>query len=112
MRRARAGLLAIAAAASCVSAGASAQTWDPATNRKSSANYDAVVKDNPAFRANREHAECDTIESLDLRAQCVASFERPAPIRPADGGGALPPEDPQHPRTTVTNGPVRSPGDD
>ncbi len=111
MGRALTAFLTIAVLAAGAATSASAQTWDPAANRKSSTNYDAVVKDNPAFRANREHAECDSIESLDLRAQCVASFERPTPIRAKDGE-ALPPEDPQHPRTTITNGPVRSPGDE
>lgn len=116
MTRARAIILAtipaVAALAVWAGANAPAHAADPVANRRASANYDAVVKDNPAFRANRERAECDSIESLDLRAQCVASFERPTPIRTPSATEALPPEDPQHPRVTVTNGPVRNPDDD
>ncbi|MBV8169625.1 MAG: hypothetical protein JO021_22730 [Alphaproteobacteria bacterium] len=84
---------------------------DPAANRRASANYDAVVQANPGFRAQREHVECDSIESLDLRAQCVASFEGKLTLPP-------PPADEHpvgtvmHPAVTVTNGPVRNPDDD
>jgi hypothetical protein len=109
MERIRAGVMAIAVIVAC---SAMASAADPAGNRKASANYDAVVHDNPGFRADREHAECDSIQSLDLRAQCVASFDRSAPIRPTGIETAAPPADIEHPLITITNGPVRNPDDD
>ncbi len=84
---------------------------DAGANRKASAGYEAVVTGNPVFRANREHVECDPIESLDLRAQCVASFEQASPIVvPVEPPPA--PLDLAHPRVTVTNGPIHNPDDD
>ena len=109
MERIRAGVMATAVIVVCSGMASAA---DPVANRKASANYDAVVHDNSAFRANREHAECDSIQSLDLRAQCVASFDRPAPIRPTGIDTAPPREDLEHPLVTITNGPVRNPDDD
>jgi hypothetical protein len=91
--------------------GAPARAADPDANRKASAAYDTLVGDNPAFRAQREAAECGAIESLDLRAQCVASFERPTVILPPVPEPPAP-VDFLHPRVTVTNGPVRNPDDD
>jgi len=87
-----------------------ASAADPAANRKASANYDAVVHSNPQFRAARAHQECDPIDNLDLRAQCVASFDG----APATLGAPPPPAaapDPRHPVVTVTNGPVQNPDD-
>ncbi|MBI3513187.1 MAG: hypothetical protein HY060_03855 [Proteobacteria bacterium] len=94
------------------SLGSAAGAADAAANRKASANYDAVVRGNPAFRNEREHAECDAIESLDLRAQCIASFAGVTVIRPVAPERTLPPDDLMHPRVTITNGPVRNPDDD
>lgn len=56
--------------------GASLQD-DAEANRRASDNYNAVLQDRPAFRAEREQIECAGIESLDLRAQCLATFENP-----------------------------------
>ena len=102
--------LAVVAMLGALSVWHGAAAADPAANRKASAAYDADVRGNPAFRANRAHTECDPIESLDLRAQCVASFDQAivtvgAPPPPAAGS------DPLHPVITVTNGPVQNPGD-
>jgi hypothetical protein len=85
--------------------------WDSAANRKASVNYDAVVHDYPAFRASRQHSECDSIESADLKAQCVATFDRPMPTGPGVTE-ETPPHDLQHPLITITNGPVHNPDDD
>ena len=93
-----------------IGAAGPAPAADPEANRRASANYDAVIKDRPEFRANREAIECGSIESLDLRAQCVASFSAPPP-RPTEEP-APPKLDPAAPRVTVTNGPVRNPDDD
>src|SRR5271170_1738830 len=83
---------------------------DPGANRKASAAYDAGLRNNPAFRGNREQLECDPIDSLDLRAQCLASFDAaPAPVGPAPSNAADDPSaaaDFLHPKITVTNGPV------
>jgi hypothetical protein len=80
---------------------------DPAANRRASATYDAVVHDNPRFKADRAHTECDPIESLDLRMQCFDSFNAaPATI------GAAPPRldssDPLHPVVTESSRPVQN----
>src|SRR5271156_5088818 len=83
---------------------------DPAANRNASAAYNAGLRTNPSFRDNREHLECDPIQSLDLRAQCIASFEQPAPP-PKPAAAPPPPDDPDHPTVTITNGPVHDPGD-
>jgi hypothetical protein len=85
---------------------------DPAANRKASTEYNAGLRNNPAFRDNREHLECDPIQSLDLRAQCIASFEQPALPPPKPAAETPPPDDPEHPTVTITNGPVHDPGDE
>jgi hypothetical protein len=92
--------------------GGAASAADPTDNRKASANYEAVVRGSPGFRANREHVECDGIESLDLKAQCIASFDAPTPIRPTAPTDAPIAADPAAPRVTITNGPVRNPDDE
>jgi hypothetical protein len=62
-------------------AGALAQTTtrsatvdDPAVNQRESRNYNALVDSDSSFRARRMRQECDPIESLDLRQQCMDSF--------------------------------------
>jgi hypothetical protein len=83
---------------------------DPAANRRASASYEAVVRANPQFRDDRAYTECDPIQSLDLRVQCLASFDQASPTI-----GTLPPRatdtDLMHPVVTETNGPVRNPDD-
>jgi hypothetical protein len=71
---------------------------DAEANRRASSNYDAVLQDRPAFRAEREQLECAGIESLDLRAQCLATFESNAPRRSA------PPPPPTAPATAPPSG--------
>jgi len=46
----------------------------PAANVRDSRNYTDMVDHNAAFRARREHKECDSIQSDDLRRQCIDSF--------------------------------------
>jgi hypothetical protein len=82
---------------------------DAEANRRASSNYDAVMQDRPEFRANREHLECDSIESLDLRAQCIASFGAPPPRPRAEPAPAK--LDLANPLVTITNGPVRNADD-
>jgi hypothetical protein len=53
---------------------AMAQNPDPAVNRQATREYNALVDRDSAFRRKRIHEECDSIDSADLRAQCVASF--------------------------------------
>lgn len=75
-------------------------------NRRASDNYNAVLQDRPAFRAEREQLECAGIESLDLRAQCLATFDRPttaAPSTPRPGPGAPPRTLPNPPPRTPAN---------
>jgi len=85
---------------------------DPAANRKATESYNAGLRANPEFRNNREHLECDLIESLDLRAQCLASFDQPAPMLPKPAPETAAPADLDHPTVTITNGPRRDPGDE
>jgi hypothetical protein len=47
---------------------------DPAVNQRESRNYDALVGSDAAFRNRRMHTECDSIESADLKQQCMQSF--------------------------------------
>jgi hypothetical protein len=68
-------LIAVAAGAAAMDP---ADSPAPTANRRASANYDAVVHDNPTFRSQRAHIECDPIESADLRQACFNSFEQPA----------------------------------
>jgi len=101
-----------AAAADPAAAIGQAAPADPAANRKATASYDAGLRTNPAFRGNREHLECDPIESLDLRAQCLASFDQPAPMPAKPATETAAPADLEHPTVTITNGPRRDPGDE
>ncbi len=47
---------------------------DPAVNQRESRNYDALVGSDAGFRNQRMHRECDSIESMDLKQQCMQSF--------------------------------------
>jgi hypothetical protein len=73
-------LLAVGAA-TCMAAGAFAQTSspqsanaDPQLNRREAREYTSLVDRNAAFRNRRMHLECDSIQGADLRRQCVESF--------------------------------------
>ena len=101
-----------AAAADPAGPAASLGPADPAANRTATESYNAGLRANPAFRNNREHLECDPIESLDLRAQCLASFDQPAPMLPKPAPQTAAPADLEHPTVTITNGPRRDPGDE
>lgn len=82
------------AAASGAAAMDPADSPGPTANRRASANYDAVVHDNPTFRSQRAHVECDPIESADLRQACLNSFEQPTATignpTTTTGGGTAP----------------------
>lgn len=80
---------------------------DAEANRRASDNYNAVLQDRPAFRAEREQLECAGIESLDLRAQCLATFDRPA--SPSTGTPAAPRPGPGAPPRTLPNPPPQNP---
>src|SRR4051794_32479029 len=47
---------------------------DPAVNQRETRNYNALVDSDTSFRARRMRQECDPIESMDLRQQCMDSF--------------------------------------
>ena len=47
---------------------------DPAVNQRESRNYDALVNSDGSFRNRRMQTECGSIESPDLKQQCVQSF--------------------------------------
>jgi len=73
-------LLAVGAA-TCMAAGAFAQTSspqsanaDPQLNRREAREYTNLVDRNAAFRNRRMHLECDSIQSNDLRQACVDTF--------------------------------------
>jgi hypothetical protein len=51
-----------------------AATVNPELNRRESRSYDNLVDHDSAFRNQRMHRECDTIEGEDLRRQCRESF--------------------------------------
>ena len=87
-------IAALVAAASGAAAMDPADSPGPTANRRASANYDAVVHDNPTFRSQRAHIECDPIESADLRQACLNSFEQPTATignPPPSAGGASAP---------------------
>jgi hypothetical protein len=46
----------------------------PNANVRDSRNYTDMVDHNAAFRAQRAHKECDSIQGDDLRRQCLDSF--------------------------------------
>lgn len=53
----------------------------PEQNNIRSAHYDWLLETHPAFRAYRVRKECNPIDFvLDLRQDCVASFDRFEPI--------------------------------
>ena len=51
---------------------------DPAVNQRESRNYDALVGSDSSFRSRRMQTECGSIESADLKQQCMQSFAAPA----------------------------------
>ena len=54
----------------------------PAQNVALSARYDNLLETSPSFRAYRMRKECNPINfELDLRQDCVASFDRFEPVR-------------------------------
>ena len=50
--------------------------WSARQNVRDSARYDAMVRSNHSFRANRMHKECGPINDQQLHADCLASFSR------------------------------------
>ncbi len=50
--------------------------WSARQNVRDSARYDAVVRSNHSFRANRMRKECGPINDQQLHADCLASFSR------------------------------------
>jgi hypothetical protein len=52
-------------------------------NVRSSEQYTALLRSNPAFRKKREAIECGPITDSQLRASCIASFEAYASAAPA-----------------------------
>ena len=71
-----------ASAAEVVTKGAQADphdtsgAWSARQNVRNSARYDAVVRSNHRFRANRMRKECGPISDQQLHADCLASFSR------------------------------------
>jgi len=52
-------------------------------NVRQSEAYTAALRNNPAFRRKREQIECGPITDAQLRASCIASFEKyAAPASP------------------------------
>jgi len=51
-----------------------AESPDARANRREAQSYTSLVDHDSAFRARRMRAECDPIQSDDLRRQCIASF--------------------------------------
>ena len=49
-------------------------TWSARQNVRDSERYEAVVRSNSSFRANRVQKECGPINNPQLHADCVASF--------------------------------------
>ena len=47
---------------------------DPTVNQRESRNYDALVGSDSSFRSRRMQTECGSIESVDLKQQCMQSF--------------------------------------
>lgn len=49
-------------------------------------NYEAMLRDSPAFLAKRIEMECGGIEDPDVRLQCLETFPKPAqkpPVAPS-----------------------------
>jgi hypothetical protein len=55
----------------------------PSVNNYLSARYDFLLQTNPRFRKYRMWKECHTITFPELRADCIASFDRFEPIIPS-----------------------------
>ena len=49
-------------------------SWSAQQNVRDSERYEAVVRSNSSFRANRVQKECGPINDPQLHADCVASF--------------------------------------
>lgn len=56
-------------------AGDRSGSWSARQNVRDSERYEAVVRSNGSFRANRVRKECGPINDPQLHASCVASFE-------------------------------------
>jgi hypothetical protein len=54
--------------------GDSSGSWSARQNIRDSERYEAAVRSNSSFRANRVQKECGPINDLQLHADCVASF--------------------------------------
>jgi hypothetical protein len=54
--------------------------WDARRNIIESRHYDLLLQTNPRFRAARMRRECGTITDPQLRAYCLASFDRYEPF--------------------------------
>jgi hypothetical protein len=49
-------------------------TANPNANVRASQDYDKLVTGDRSFRDQRMHKECDSIDAVDLRQECMASF--------------------------------------
>ncbi len=49
-------------------------SWSARQNVRDSERYEALVRSNSRFRANRMQKECGPINDPQLHADCVASF--------------------------------------
>jgi hypothetical protein len=54
--------------------GDSSGSWSARQNVRDSERYEAAVRSNGSFRANRVQKECGPITDPQLHANCVASF--------------------------------------
>jgi hypothetical protein len=61
--------------------------WSARRNIIESRHYDLLLQTNPAFRAARMRRECGPITDPQLRADCLASFDRYEPFV----GSSVPP---------------------
>jgi hypothetical protein len=61
---------------------------DPSINRKASREYTSLVDHDAAFRNKRIREECGSIDDVDLRQQCVASFTNGATTAGTQSSGA------------------------
>jgi hypothetical protein len=64
---------------------------DPAVNQRESRNYDALVGSDSSFRSRRMQTECGSIESPDLKQQCMQSFGAGAATSGTSGAKPLTP---------------------
>ena len=78
-----AALLTIAFAGTAMAQAMPTNDPEALANVRQSEQYSAALRNNPAFRKKREQIECGPISDAQLRASCVASFERyAAPASP------------------------------